>query len=47
VEIRLPDAEKASALTVDLETGDGPARSVKPAGGSIKLEPFAVTVVNW
>jgi len=47
VEIKLPDADKASALTVDLETGDGPARSVKPAGGNIMLEPFAVTVVNW
>jgi hypothetical protein len=47
VEIKLPDADKASALTVDLATGDGPARSVKPAGGTIKLEPFAVTVVSW
>ncbi len=47
VEIQLPDADKASALTVDLETGDGPARSVKPAGGSLRLEPFAVTVVSW
>jgi hypothetical protein len=47
VEVPLPDADKASALTVDLETGDGPARSVKPEGGKIKLEPFAVTVVSW
>ncbi len=47
VEIQLPDADKASALTVDLETGDGPARSVKLAGGKILLEPFAVTVVSW
>jgi hypothetical protein len=47
IEISLPDAEKASALTVDLETGDGPARSVKPASGKIKLEPFSVTVVSW
>ena len=47
VEFKLPDADKASALTVDLETGDGPARSVKPAGGTLKLEPFAVTVVSW
>ena len=47
VEIKLPDADKASALTVDLATGDGPARSTKPAGGSITLEPFAVTVVSW
>ena len=47
VDVDLPDAEKASALTVDAETGDGPARSVKPAGGKIRLEPFAVTVVSW
>ncbi len=47
LEITLPDAGKASALTVDLSTGDGPARSIAPVGGTIKLEPFAVTVVNW
>ncbi|MDE3148423.1 MAG: glycosyl hydrolase family 39 [Acidobacteriota bacterium] len=47
VEIALPDAAQASALTVDAETGDGSARSVKPADGMIKLEPFAVTVVSW
>jgi hypothetical protein len=47
VEIQLADADKASALTVDLESGDGPARNVKPTGGTIKLEPFAVTVVSW
>jgi hypothetical protein len=47
VEIALPDADKASALAVDLETGDGPARTVKPTSGKLRLEPFAVTVVNW
>ncbi len=47
VDVTLPDAEKASALTVDEETGDGPARSVKPADGKLRLEPFAVTVVSW
>jgi hypothetical protein len=47
VVIKLPDAGKATALTVDLGTGDGPARSVKLEGGSIRLEPFAVTVVSW
>jgi len=47
VEVALPDAEKASAQTVDLSTGDGPARNVKPADGKINLEPFAVTVVSW
>jgi hypothetical protein len=47
LEISLPDAGKASALTVDLSTGDGPARSITTAGGTITLEPFAVTVVSW
>jgi len=47
LEIALPDAAKASALTVDVESGDGPARSVKPADGKLKLSPFAVTVVSW
>jgi hypothetical protein len=47
IEIPLPDAGAASALTVDLETGDGPARSDKLQGGKIKLEPFAVAVVSW
>ena len=47
VDVPLPDAEKAGALTVDGKTGDGAARPVKPAGGKITLEPFAVTVVNW
>jgi hypothetical protein len=47
IEVPLPDADKASALTVDVETGDGPARKVKVTGSKIKLEPFAVTVVSW
>jgi hypothetical protein len=47
IEIALPDAGNASALTVDLETGDGPARSVKPVDGKISLEPFAVMVLSW
>jgi hypothetical protein len=46
-EVPLPDAGKASALTVDLQSGEGPAWSVSPAGGKIILEPFAVTVVSW
>jgi hypothetical protein len=47
VDVSLTDADKATAFTVDGKTGDGPARVVKPAGGTITLEPFAVTVVNW
>jgi hypothetical protein len=47
VEVPIEDAGKASAFTVDVETGDGPARSVKPVAGKLWLEPFAVTVVSW
>jgi hypothetical protein len=47
VEISLPDADKASALTVDAQSGDGPARTVNPAGMKIELEPFSVTVASW
>jgi hypothetical protein len=46
-EVAIPDAEKAAALTIDEQTGDGPARSVNPGGGKIALAPFAVTVVSW
>ena len=47
VNVVLPDASKATALAVDLQTGDGPARSVPVTDGKIHLEPFAVTVVSW
>lgn len=47
IDVELSDAGKASVLTVDAETGDGPARSVKSTDGKIRLEPFAVTVVTW
>jgi hypothetical protein len=47
VEVKLPDAQNASALTVDESTGDEPAHNVKLFDGKIKLEPFAVSVVSW
>jgi hypothetical protein len=47
IEIALPGAEKASALAVDVETLDGPARSVNLSDGKIWLEPFSVAVVSW
>ena len=47
VDILLPDAAHVTALTVDQQSGDTPARSVQPADGQIHLEPFAVTVVSW
>ncbi|HMD86480.1 MAG TPA: glycosyl hydrolase family 39 [Terriglobia bacterium] len=46
-DVPLPDADTASALTVDSQSAEGPARSVSPAGGKITLQPFAVTVVSW
>jgi len=47
IEISIPDAGAAIAVTVDLGSGDGPARGVKLAEGKIRLEPFAVTLVSW
>ncbi|MGH9344350.1 MAG: GH39 family glycosyl hydrolase [Terriglobia bacterium] len=47
IEIALPDAEKASVLTVDLESGEGPPRSAKVVDGKLTLDPFAVAVVSW
>lgn len=47
IEIPLPDSDKVAALTVDEKSGVCPARDIKPAGGKLTLEPFAVTVVRW
>jgi len=48
INVVVPDGDKATgALTVDPQTGDGPARSEQLDGGKIRLEPFAVTVVSW
>lgn len=47
VAIKLPDAERASALAVDESTGDGPARKMASTDGVITLEPFGVAVVSW
>jgi hypothetical protein len=47
IELLLPDAERATALTVDSKSAEGPARNVNLTGGRIKLEPFSVTVVSW
>jgi hypothetical protein len=47
IAVALPDTGKATALAVDLETGDGPARGVQLTSGTIKLEPFSVAVVSW
>ena len=47
IEIKLPDAQSATALTVDESTADNPPRTDKPTNGILKLEPFAVSVVTW
>ncbi len=47
IDVPLPEGGSPTAMTVDTQTGDGPARSVQPANGKIHLEPFAVTVVSW
>jgi hypothetical protein len=47
VDVAVPGVEQTSVLSVDLESGDGPARPFKPGAGKITLAPFAVTVVSW
>jgi hypothetical protein len=45
--VSLHDADKATALAVDPETGNNAARSIDLTAGAIHLAPFAVTVVSW
>jgi Glycosyl hydrolases family 39 len=47
MEIGLGAASNATAAVVDVQSGEGPARSVSVADGKIALEPFAVAVVSW
>ena len=47
IDISMPDGDKGTAMTVDVQSGDDPARSANVAGGKLRLEPFAVTVVKW
>jgi hypothetical protein len=47
IEVEIPDVDHAAVRTVDEQTGNGPARAVKPANNAIALEPFAVAVVSW
>ncbi len=46
-EIGLGNQAPASILTVDVLTGDGPARTIKLTNGMLDLAPFSVTVVSW
>lgn len=45
--VELPEAAPRSALTVDGESGDGPARPISAVGNRLALAPFSVTVVSW
>jgi len=47
IEIALPMGGDAAILTVDTQSAEGPARTMAPMNGSVTLQPFAVTVVNW
>jgi len=47
IDVPLPDAENASALVVDAQSAEGPARTVIPSDGRLTLQPFAVAVANW
>ena len=46
IDVPLPDAENASALVVDAQSAEGPARTVIPSDGRLTLQPFAVAVRN-
>jgi hypothetical protein len=46
VDVALPDGGQAAALAVDAGSGEGPARGAGVAGGTVRLEPFAVAVVS-
>ena len=48
IEITLPaEAASGTAVTVDEQSGEGPARAVPVTAGKLTLAPFAVTVVSW
>jgi hypothetical protein len=47
IDVEVAGSATAAMLTVDGKTGDSPARRVKPEGGKVHLEPFAVAVVSW
>jgi hypothetical protein len=45
--VPLDESIKATALTVDEQSGDAPARSLAIDAGKIHVQPFAVTVISW
>jgi hypothetical protein len=47
IKVALPDAGKATALTVDEQSAEEPARAAAIANGTVELAPFGVAVVSW
>jgi hypothetical protein len=47
IDISLPDAASATALAVDAQSAETPARAITPFNGTITLQPFAVAVITW
>lgn len=45
--VAIPNPTNLKAQTVDPVSGEGPARAVELENGSIRLAPFAVTVIIW
>jgi hypothetical protein len=47
VEVAVPNGSSATALAVDPDSGENPARKIQVGKGAIRLEPFAVALVSW
>ncbi|WP_204101333.1 GH39 family glycosyl hydrolase [Occallatibacter savannae] len=47
VDVAIPNAASATALAVDAQSAESPARAVTLNNGSLTLQPFAVAVVIW
>ena len=47
IDVPLPDAENITALIVDAQSGESPARTAVPSNGKLTLQPFAVAVASW
>lgn len=47
ISIALPNAAGATALIVDAQSAESPARSIAPTNGTLTMEPFTVAVIFW
>ncbi len=48
IEVTLPQGlNQGASFTVDESTGEGPPRKAEISGPTLKLAPFAVTVIRW